>query len=449
MRHRFGSITCVLAILVASVPLRAEMVTGYTLDNGMEIVVLEDHRAAAVVNMVWYRVGAADEPRGKSGIAHFLEHLMFKGTDELAPGEFSEVVAANGGANNAITGRDMTAYFQRVASDRLELVIRMEADRMRDLRLTEDVVLPELDVILEERTQRTDSDPTALFSEQRNAALYLNHPYGIPTIGWRHEIENLTSRDALDFYERHYAPNNAILIVAGDIDPDEVLRLAQKHFGPLEPAPDISERIRPQEPPQLSERRLVMEDARVGQPYLTRNYLAFERDSGSQEKAAALEVLAELLGGSPATSILAGKLVFDRQIALRASAFYNGTTYDDTSFGFLVIPNHGVSLAKAEAALDRAIAEFLEEGIAPEQLARVKRRAHAARIYANDSALSLARRYGRALTAGLTLDDIAAWPAILQAVTEEDVMAAAHEVLDRHSAVTGWLKQPEAAEAAQ
>jgi len=449
MRHRFVPTTLVLAVLATSVSLRAETVTGYTLDNGMEIVVLEDHRAAAVVNMVWYRVGGADEPPGKSGIAHFLEHLMFKGTDELAPGEFSEIVEANGGANNAFTGRDMTSYLQRVASERLELVIRMEADRMRDLQLSEDVVQTERNVILEERAQRTDSDPAALFAEQRNAALYLNHPYGIPLIGWRHEMEGLTLQDALDFYEGHYAPNNAILIVAGDVEPDEVLRLARKHFGPLEPAPDIPERVRPQEPPQLSERRLVMEDSRVGQPYLTRNYLAPERDSGNQEMAAALELLAELLGGSPATSILAGKLVFDRKIALRAAAFYNGTTYDDTSFGFQVIPNHGVSLDEAEAALDQAIAEFLEEGVGPDQLARVKRRAHAARIYANDSALGLVRRYGYALTAGLTLEDIAAWPETVQAVTAEDVMTAAREVLDRRRAVTGWLKRPETDETSQ
>ena len=438
-----------LAMLTLAAPSQAETVTTHRLDNGMEVVVIEDHRAPVVVNMVWYRAGAADEPPGKSGIAHFLEHLMFKGTDDLAPGAFSEIVAANGGSDNAFTSRDATAYFQRIAADRLELVIRMEADRMRDLRLSEADFLTERAVVLEERAQRTDSDPGALFSEQRAAALYLNHPYGVPVIGWRHEIEALTLKDALEFYRRYYAPNNAVLIVAGDVDPAEVLRLARKHFGPLAPTPDLPVRTRPQEPPQLSGRRLVMEDARVGQPYVVRSYLAPERDSGNQQQAAALEILAEILGGSPMTSVLAGKLQFGQKIALHSAAFYDGAAYDDTSFGIFVIPEQGVSLAGAEAALDQAIAEFLEEGIDPEQLDRVKRQARAARIYADDSASGLARRYGRALTAGLTPEDIRAWPDILQAVTGEDVMTAARALFDRRRAVTGWLTRPESGEETQ
>ncbi len=444
------SLTAVLCVLVLSaLPARAETVTGLTLDNGMEIVVLEDHRAPVVVNMVWYRVGAADEPPGKSGIAHFLEHLLFKGTDDLAPGEFSKRIAANGGSDNAFTSRDQTAYFQRIAADRLEMVIRMEADRMRDLQLSEADMLTERNVVLEERAQRTDSDPGALFSEQRSAALYLNHPYGIPVIGWRHEVEALTLEDALGFYRTFYAPNNAILIVAGDVDPEAVRVLAERHFAPLDPTPGLTRRARPQEPAHLSERRLIHEDPRVGQPYVVRSYLAPERDPGAQEDAAALSVLAELLGGSPTTSVLAGKLQFARQVALHSSAFYDGATYDDTSFGLFVIPVEGVTLAEVEAALDEAIAEFLDEGVDPAQLERVKRQARAARIYADDSASGLARRYGRALTAGLTLQDIAAWPEIVQAVTADDIMAAAQKVFDRRRSVTGWFIRPDAGEGAQ
>src|SRR6056297_2795767 len=219
--------------LLAAMPLRAETVSGFTLDNGLEVVVIEDTRAPVVVHMLWYRVGAADEPPGKSGIAHFLEHLMFKGTDTLAPGEFSETVKANGGSDNAFTSWDYTGYFQRVAADRLPLMMEMEADRMRNLAMSEDDVRTERQVILEERSQRVDSDPASQFGEQRRAAQYLNHPYGIPIIGWRHEMETLDQDAALDFYRQYYAPNNAILIVAGDADPDEVRRLAEKHYGPI------------------------------------------------------------------------------------------------------------------------------------------------------------------------------------------------------------------------
>ena len=284
-------------LLLPATPAMAETVSSFSLDNGMEIVVLEDHRAPVVVNMVWYRAGSADEPPGKSGIAHFLEHLLFKGTDELAPGEFSEIVAANGGGDNAFTSRDQTAYFQRIAADRLELVIRMEADRMRDLQLSEADMRTERDVVLEERAQRTDSDPGALFREQRNAALYLNHPYAAPIIGWRHEVEQLTLDDALDFYRKFYAPNNAILIVAGDVDPETVHELAETYFGPLEPTPGLETRDRPQEPPQLSPRRLTFEDPRVGQPYIVRSYLAPERDTGAQQEAAALTLFGRTAGG--------------------------------------------------------------------------------------------------------------------------------------------------------
>ena len=214
-------------------PALAAEVTTFKLDNGMDIVVLEDHRAPVVVHMVWYRVGAADEPPGKSGIAHFLEHLLFKGTDDLEAGELSAIVARNGGSDNAVTSWDYTAYFQRIAADRLELMMEMEADRMRDLRMTPQDVATERQVVLEERGQRVDSEPNALFREQRNAAQYLNHPYGIPVIGWRHEMEQLNRDDAFSFYRRYYAPNNAILVVAGDVLPDDVLALAKKYYGPL------------------------------------------------------------------------------------------------------------------------------------------------------------------------------------------------------------------------
>ncbi|MGB8814933.1 MAG: pitrilysin family protein [Paracoccaceae bacterium] len=438
---------CVGAALVAFAPrVQADTVTDFTLPNGMEVVVIEDHRAPVVVHMVWYKVGAADEPAGHSGIAHFFEHLMFKGTDDIKPGEFSEIIEAQGGSDNAFTSWDYTAYFQRVAADRLDLMMTLEADRMRDLALTDALVVTERGVILEERAQRVDSDPGSLFQEQTRAAQYLNHPYGIPIIGWRHEIAALNQADALAFYQTYYAPNNAVLVVAGDVTPEGVRALAEKHYGPLKPTPGLGVRVRPTEPPQLAERRLSMADERVSEPYVVRSYLASARKSGAQEKAAALTYLAELLGGSPTTSLFAKGLQFQNAKAVYSSAFYDGSALDTGSFGFAVVPLPGVSLGDAEKAMDDVVAKFLADGVDPATFARIKVQLKASEIYARDNVDGLARRYGEALTTGLTVADVQAWPEVLQAVTVENVMAAAAEVLDRRNAVTGWLTKEEVAQ---
>jgi zinc protease len=429
---------------VLTLPAAAEPVSNFTLDNGLNVVVIEDHRAPVVVQMIWYRVGAADEPAGDSGIAHFLEHLMFKGTEKIAPNAFSGIVEAQGGDDNAFTSWDYTAYFQRIAADRLDLVMEMEADRMRNLRLTEEDVVTEREVILEERSQRTDSDPGALLSEQMRAAQYQNHPYGIPIIGWRHEMEELSRDDALSYYERFYAPNNATLVIAGDVTLDDVRTLAEKHYGPIEPSDGISPRERPQEPPQLAERRITLEDERVSEPYVFRTYLAPERDSGDQKTAAALTVLAELLGGNGQTSVLPRALQFDSQTAVYSSAFYDGSSIDDGSFGLIVVPSPGVSLADAEAELDRVLGEFLAKGPDPAALERIRTQIRAGEVYARDSVESLAHRYGAGLSIGLTLEDIESWDDALSAVTEAEIMEAARLVLDRRNAVTGWLTRPAA-----
>ncbi len=430
------------AALLFAFAARAADVSSFTLDNGLEVVVLEDQRAPVAVHMVWYRVGSADEPPGKSGIAHFLEHLMFKGSENVGPGEFSEVVAANGGTDNAFTSFDYTGYFQRVASDRLDLMMEMEADRMARLRIAPEFVDPEREVVLEERNQRTDNDPDALFGEQRRAALFLQHPYGRPIVGWRHEIEGLTLEDANAFYDEHYAPNNAILIVAGDVGPEEVRRMAEKHYGPIPANPAIEPRARVQEPPQLSERRMVFEDARIAQPYVIRSYLAPSRREGDQREAAALELLSEILGGSAITSVLAQKLQFETNQAIYTDTFYNGLALDYATFTFVTVPPEGTSLADGEAALDAAVAEFLEEGIDAEQLDRIKTGFRASRIYMEDNLQSLANRYGNALTQGLTVEDVKAWPEIIDSITEDEILAAARGVLDRRQAVTGWLRPP-------
>ena len=434
----------ILALTVLIRPLWAQEINSYTLENGMDVVVIEDHRAPVVVHMVWYRAGAADEPAGVSGIAHFLEHLLFKATDDLAAGELSDTVAANGGSDNAFTSWDYTAYHQRIAADRLELVMRMEADRMRDLRLTVDDIATERDVILEERNTRTENSPDALFGEQRRAAQFLNHPYGIPVIGWKHEMQQLSLEDALAFYRRYYAPNNAILVVAGDVEPENVLALANEYYGPLAPTVDLAKRQRTIEPPQLVERRMTYVDERIAQPYVIRSYLAPERNSADQKQAAALTMLAELLGGNGQTSVLGRKLQFETQKAIYTSAYYDGTSLDQTTFGLVIVPSAGTGLTEGETLLDKAIAEFIEEGVDAEQFARIKMQLRADLIYEQDNVQSLAYRYGEALTSGLTIKDVQDWPDVLQAVTADEVIAAAALLQDKTQAVTGWLTNPAA-----
>lgn len=415
-----------------------DQVTDFHLDNGMQVVVIEDHRAPVVQHMVWYRAGSADEPAGTSGIAHFLEHLLFKGTDTLESGEFSATVAANGGRDNAFTSYDYTAYFQRVAADRLELMMQMESDRMVNLRLGEAEILTERDVIIEERNQRTENSPGALMREQLNAAQYYNHRYGVPIIGWRHEMETLSLEDALAFYGTYYAPNNAVLVVAGDVDPQEVLALANTYYGVLPANPDLKPRDRSVEPPQTSARRMVFADPRVAQPYVTRSYLAPERNPGDQKTAAALTMLAELLAGST-TSLMNERLQFEQNIAVYTGAFYSGSSLDQTTFNLTIVPAQGVELEDAEAAMDTVLAEFMETGVNEEHLQRIKMQLRASQIYARDSVESLASRYGGALTSGLTVQDVQAWPGVLQDVNEADIMAAARLVFNDRQSVTGWL----------
>lgn len=373
---------------------------------------------------------------------------MFKATNTLADGELSATVSANGGTDNAFTSYDYTAYFQRVAADRLELMMQMEADRMRNINFTPENVATERDVILEERSQRTDSNPRALYSEQINAAQYLNHRYGIPVIGWRHEMEMLDMDDALAFYDTYYYPNNAILVVSGDVTPEEVRTLADTYYGAIPANPDLPERIRSQEPPQTAERRLIFRDARVGQEYVSRSYLAPERDPGAQETAAALTLLAEVLGGGQ-TSYMTEKLQFEQQKAVFSGAFYRGTSLDDATFDVVIVPVPGLSLEEAEAAMDETLAQFLVDGVDSESLERIKYQLRASQIYERDNVDGIARRYGAALSVGLTVEDVQAWPDILQAVTEDDIMDAARLVLNRNSSVTGWLARPVTEEVSQ
>lgn len=410
----------------------------FTLENGLHVVVIEDNRAPVVTHTLWYKVGAADEPPGQSGIAHYLEHLMFKATDTMEQGEFSAVVEAQGGRDNAFTSWDYTGYFQRVAADRLELMMEMEADRMANLRIDLSDWLPERAVILEERGQVLESRPERVFSEQMRATLFQNHPYGIPIIGWRHEMATLDDVAATDFYRAHYAPNNAVLLVAGDVAVDEVRAMAERHYGVIPANPDVAPRARPTEPPHHAERRLIMRDGRVAQPFLNRLYLAPVRRSGDQAEAAAFRMLAALLGGSPQTSVLERNLTHDQGVSLSAWAGYSGDARDHGTFALGLTPAPGTTLEEAEAALDAVLAEFIETGVDPAQLERVRMQVRAAAIYELDDAAARARSIGADLSVGLTLEDSLGWIDTLLAVTPEEIVAAAR-ALDRNAAVTGWL----------
>jgi zinc protease len=412
-------------------------VSDFTLPNGLEIVVVPDHRTPVVTHMIWYRVGSADETPGKSGLAHFLEHLMFKGTAKAPAGRFAQAINGVGGQENAFTATDYTAFYQRVPRERLGTVMEFEADRMTGLVLTDANVLPERDVVLEEQNQRVANDPGAQLTEQVQAALYLNHPYGRPVIGWRHEIEALTREDALAFYRRFYTPNNAVVVVAGDVDADEVRTLAQKTYANIARRSEPGPRVRPQEPEPASIRQVTLADPRVAQPSLNRSYLV-PSFATSRADAEALDLLGHILGGG-GTSRLYRSLVIDRGIASDAGAWYQGTALDATRFGVYASPRPGTDLTQLEQALDAVIAEVAEHGVTADELARAKTRLIADFVYAQDNQMALARFYGLTLTTGSTVEDLRQRPERIRQVAADQVRDAARRWLDKRRSVTGYL----------
>jgi len=460
-RHsRFPAATLagVFAIaLAASSPLRAENLTPapppptttapetatqrpstFTLANGLQVVVIPDHRTPVVTEMIWYKVGSADETPGKSGLAHFLEHLMFKGTASHPAGEFSQTVIRVGGNENAFTSADYTGYFQRVPRDQLARMMAFEADRMTGLTLKTEEVLPERDVVLEEYNMRVANSPDARLAEQIMAALYLNHPYGRPVIGWRHEIEQLSREDALAFYKRFYAPNNATLVIAGDVTAEEIRPMVERSFGPLLARPDIAaRRLRPQEPAPVAPRTVTLADPQVEQPMLRRYYLVPSATS-SRAESDALDVLAEVLGGGN-NSLLYRALVVDHPLAVAANASYQGTAVDPTQFIIAASPKPGVSFDQVEHAIDAVLAEIAKDGVSADTLERAKTQLVAEAIYAQDSQATLARWYGAALTVGLGIDDVAEWPRRVRAITSTQLRDAARTFLDKKRSVTGYL----------
>ena len=418
--------------------LKGPQVTTETLDNGLRVVVIPDNRAPVVTHMIWYDVGSADEPAGSSGIAHYLEHLMFKGTKTVPNGEFSRRIAEIGGTENAFTSTDYTAYYQRITPEALPEMMRLEADRMENLVLTEEVVLPERDVIIEERNSRIENSPGAILGEAVQAALFQNHPYGTPIIGWEHEINQLTLDDAISFYDRFYTPNNATLVVAGNVEPDAVLELARETYGKVRRRAEPPRRALPTEPAPRIARTLTFDDPRVRQASFQRSYLAPSYESGGDREGEALDVLAEVLGGS-STSRLYRALVREKAIATNVGAYYRGSSRDETSFVVYATPKPGHSVAEVEAAIDAEIERVLREGVTQEEVERAAARAIKSNIFSRDSQATLARIYGAGLTTGATVEEIGTWPQRIAEVKAEAVDKAARAYLKPGRSVTGYL----------
>ncbi|PWL17653.1 peptidase M16 [Falsochrobactrum shanghaiense] len=426
----------------------SEDVASFTLDNGLKVVVIPDHRAPVVTQMIWYHVGSADEAPGKSGIAHFLEHLMFKGTKNHPAGEFSAQIAAIGGQENAFTSYDYTAYFQRVAPEALEMVMGYESDRMANLVLGEEEVTTEREVILEERRMRVDSNPAAMLMENTDAVLFYNHPYRVPVIGWRQEMEKLSLKDAVDFYRQYYTPNNATLVITGDVTPERVRELAMKTWGQVPKRAEVLPRERPQEPVKHAARVVTLHDERVSTPsfrisWLVPSYANEKRYPGvEQGDAPALDLLGEILGGS-LRSRLYQELIVKQGIAASTGANYSGDALDDGEFSVYGSPQNGKTLAEVEKAVRDEVARIVRDGVTQEELDQARNRFLKAVIFARDSQSGMARIYGSTLSVGQSIEDIQKWPELIKSVTVAQIKDAAGRYLVEDQSVTSYLLPPD------
>lgn len=409
----------------------------FRLDNGLQVVIVPNHRAPVATLIVYYKVGAMDEPPGKSGLAHYFEHLMFKGTKTLAPGEFSATVARNGGRDNAFTSQDYTGYVTSFAADRLDLILKLEADRMTGLRLTPEDIEPERRVVLEERLSRVDNNPRAQLAEQAASALYANHPYRIPIIGWEHEIKALTRADLLAFYRAWYTPNNAVIVISGDVTAAEVKPMVTKHFAglPSRPLPERPEWI---EPPRSADRTVSLSHPRVRQPAWSRRFLAPSHASKESEHVYALEVLAQILSGGT-TGRFYRHLVVEQALASHAGAWYSSDSRGPGVFGFYGSPRPGHTLDEIESAIEAEMAAVLKNGVTEREVKMAVERMQAEAIFARDSLSAPPRILGNALMSGQSIEDVEAWPERIGAVTKEAVDAAARAVFSGSGTVTTRL----------
>ena len=409
----------------------------FTLNNGLQVIVVSDHRAPAVAHMLWYKVGSADDPQGKSGLAHFLEHLMFKGTRKYGPGQASKIIAKNGGSENAFTGYDYTAYYQIVTPDNLALVMDIESDRMSNLVLDEASVQAERDVVLEERNTRTENSDQAKMRELVTSTMFLAYPYRIPIIGWKHEIKRLDGASALEFYRKWYVPNNAVLIVAGDVYPNDVRKLAERYYGPIARGPEVK-RNRVQEPPHVAGRRILMASSQVGLAQFTRRYLAPSYQFDRVEYAYPLQLLSDILGNST-SSRLYQELVVNKKLAVSVGAWYSPANLGPSVFGVYASPKSNVSIAELEDAIDNEIQRILDYGVTEIELEKSKTRLRRSAVFARDSVTAPARIIGNLLLSGQKLGQIEAWPENIAAVTRREIKNAAEYVFKLRQSVTAIL----------
>jgi zinc protease len=408
----------------------------FSLPNGMQVLVIPDHRAPVVTQMLWFKVGAVDDPPGISGVAHFFEHMMFRGTKQTPGDLFSQTVAKNGGEDNAFTTHDYTAFYEQIAVDRLKLAMGLEADRMVNLDLSESNVGTERDVVLEERRMRVENNPQALMGEQMEAALHMSHPYGRPVLGWAEEVRRIDKMSAQDFYKHHYAPNNAALIVAGDVTPEQIRVMAQAEFGkvaarPLQPRSEFSE------PPRLTETRMTLVRPDIQVPLFQRIYRVPSYAQASPGQAEGLETLAQVMGGDQ-TATLYRVLVEEKKLATDAGASYDGYARDAGEFSVYAVPRAGVSLETLEKAVDQVMQTFSASQAKTGDLTRAKTQLIASVTYRRDSQFAMASAYGQALMIGLTVDDVNEWPSRIRAVDAPGVQKAAQRLF-RRNAVTAYL----------
>lgn len=410
----------------------------FTLSNGLRVVVIPNHRVPVVTHMVWYKVGSADEVAGKSGLAHMLEHMMFKGTKEFPSGEFSRIIAQNGGRDNAFTTTDYTAYYQNIAADKLELAMRLEADRMVNLVLTPKEFEPERQVVLEERRMRSENEPQSRLSEQMNAVLFLNSPYRHPVIGWKNEIERFSVEDLTAFYRRWYTPNNAIVVISGDVTAKQVEPLAKKYYGVISARP-IPARDRAEEPEPIAARMVTLKDSSVRQPFWARDYLAPSYNVGEIKDAYALQVLAEIVGGGT-TGRLYKDLVIDRELAATAGAGYDPTAVGDGVFSVSAMPRSGVSAEEVGAATLVCLEKLVKDGVGQDEVRKAINRLKASVVYARDSVRGAAQILGMMLAVGRSVEEIEAWPQRIEQVSAADVNRAAQALFKDERSVTGLMK---------
>jgi zinc protease len=409
----------------------------FTLPNGLEIVVVPNHLAPAVTQMVWYKVGSVDEVPGKSGLAHYLEHLMFRGTTTMAPGAFSRKIAAQGGDDNAFTSYDYTSFHETVAADRLGMVMQMEADRMQNLVIKGETAVPELSVVLDERQQRTDNNPEGRFGEKLRHLLMPDYSYGIPVIGWKPEIEKLTAADAEDFYKHHYAPNNAIVAISGDVTLEEVKKLAADTYGKI-PRHDVTA---PKTFPPLTapaQRRFEMVDAGVEQPQLEWNAVMPSYSTQKGHEAYALEVLSEALDGGE-VGALYRDLVAAQGIASGIETNYDPDARGDAVFTIAAVPQPGKDPKALEKALQAELQKLAQTGLDAKSVENAKKRLTRAAIFERDSLQAPGYVFGEGLTTGHTVADIEAWPERIEAVTADQVNAALRALVASPYSITGLL----------